>query len=239
MPSGGHSPVPLALYERLFEHTGEATLLARPDGTILRANSAACQALRIPEGRVIDLGLAGIVDGDPIPVELAARSENGVTTGLTRFRRPDGSSFPVGFTCAVIPANGSGPFSYVTFRDIGERRRDDRGLRESEAKFRVAFRTSPDSVNLNRLADGAFVEVNDGFTRLTGWTAEEVAGKTSARGGDLGRPRRPGAASRRPRAGRLRREPGGPFPQEGRDDPDGAHVGPPLQAPGGRPSSCR
>jgi two-component system, cell cycle sensor histidine kinase and response regulator CckA len=179
MSSGGHPPVPLALYERLFEHTGEATLLARPDGKILRANPAACQTLRLAEAQVIDLGLAGIVDGDALPVDLAARTESKVATGLTRFRRPDGSTFPVGFTCAVVPANGSGPFAYVTFRDIGERRRDDRGLRESEAKFRVAFRTSPDSVNLNRVADGGFVEVNDGFTRLTGWTAEEVAGKTS------------------------------------------------------------
>ncbi len=53
-------------------------------------------------------------------------------------------------------------------------------LRESEEKFRIAFKTSPDSVNINRLADGMYIEINEGFTHLTGYTWEDVKGKTSA-----------------------------------------------------------
>ena len=49
----------------------------------------------------------------------------------------------------------------------------------SEAKYAVAFRTSPDSVVICRLGDGMFIEVNDGFTALTGFTHEEVEGKTT------------------------------------------------------------
>ena len=65
-------------------------------------------------------------------------------------------------------------------QDQTERKRAADAIRESEERFRVAFQTSPDSVNLNRLADGGYVAVNEGFTRLTGWTAEEVIGRTSA-----------------------------------------------------------
>ncbi len=50
----------------------------------------------------------------------------------------------------------------------------------SEAKFATAFRTGPDAVNINRLADGMYLDVNEGFTALTGYTAADVAGKTSA-----------------------------------------------------------
>ncbi|HEX2394005.1 MAG TPA: PAS domain S-box protein [Bacteroidales bacterium] len=53
-------------------------------------------------------------------------------------------------------------------------------LKESEEKFRAAFRTSPDSINLNRLSDGLFVEINEGFTQLTGYTWADVRGKTSS-----------------------------------------------------------
>ncbi|MFN8205885.1 MAG: PAS domain S-box protein [Bacteroidales bacterium] len=53
-------------------------------------------------------------------------------------------------------------------------------LRISEERFRTAFFTSPDSVNLNRLRDGLYLEINEGFTRLTGYTAEDIKGKTSA-----------------------------------------------------------
>ena len=52
-------------------------------------------------------------------------------------------------------------------------------LRESEERYRTAFRASPDAVNINRLVDGLYIDVNQGFTRLTGWTREEVMGKTS------------------------------------------------------------
>jgi PAS domain S-box-containing protein len=52
-------------------------------------------------------------------------------------------------------------------------------LRESEEKFRVAFKISPDAININRLSDGLFIDINEGFTHLTGYTWKDVEGKTS------------------------------------------------------------
>jgi len=52
-------------------------------------------------------------------------------------------------------------------------------LRDSEERYRKAFKTSPDAVNINRMADGLYLDVNQGFERLTGWSADEVMGKTS------------------------------------------------------------
>ncbi len=52
-------------------------------------------------------------------------------------------------------------------------------LRTSEERFRLAFATNPDAINLSRLEDGLFVDVNNGFTHITGYTREEVIGKTA------------------------------------------------------------
>ena len=52
-------------------------------------------------------------------------------------------------------------------------------LAKSEGKFAVAFDASPDAININRLEDGLYVEVNTGFTDLTGFTFADVSGKTS------------------------------------------------------------
>lgn len=52
-------------------------------------------------------------------------------------------------------------------------------LRRSEQKFEAAFRSSPDAININRVSDGLYIETNDGFTNLTGFTAADVEGKTS------------------------------------------------------------
>ncbi len=58
-------------------------------------------------------------------------------------------------------------------------RRDTSTLRQSEAKFATAFRTSPDAITISRLSDGLYLEINDSFTTLTGYTAQDVVGKTS------------------------------------------------------------
>ena len=52
-------------------------------------------------------------------------------------------------------------------------------LQESEARYRTAFLTSPDAININRVEDGLYLEVNEGFLRLLGWRRDEVVGRTS------------------------------------------------------------
>ena len=53
------------------------------------------------------------------------------------------------------------------------------GLRRSEERYRIAFETSPDAININRLSDGLYLHANDSFLKLMGWSREEVIGKTS------------------------------------------------------------
>lgn len=65
-------------------------------------------------------------------------------------------------------------------RDITESKRMIKALKESEEKFRLAFTTSPDAININRLSDGMYVEINEGFTQITGFTRDDCIGKTSA-----------------------------------------------------------
>jgi diguanylate cyclase (GGDEF)-like protein/PAS domain S-box-containing protein len=53
-------------------------------------------------------------------------------------------------------------------------------IRGQERKFSVAFRSSPYAVLITRLADGMVVEVNSGFSELTGYAAPETVGRTSS-----------------------------------------------------------
>ncbi len=52
-------------------------------------------------------------------------------------------------------------------------------LKDSEERYRMAFRTSPDAININRRSDGCYLDVNDGFERMTGWRRDEVIGRSS------------------------------------------------------------
>jgi PAS domain S-box-containing protein len=65
------------------------------------------------------------------------------------------------------------------FHDITERKRAEEALRVSEEKFRKVFLSSADSININRLDDGKYVSINNGFTAVTGYTEADVIGRTS------------------------------------------------------------
>ncbi len=49
----------------------------------------------------------------------------------------------------------------------------------SENMFSAAFRLSPDAMAINTVPGAQFLEVNDTFTRLVGYTREEIIGKTA------------------------------------------------------------
>jgi|GEM_PF-2246961 len=71
-------------------------------------------------------------------------------------------------------------FCIGIFIDINERKLTEESLKESEDKFAKAFKISPDSINLIRMSDGRYLEVNEVFTKLTGYSYNEVVGKTSS-----------------------------------------------------------
>jgi len=49
-------------------------------------------------------------------------------------------------------------------------------LRLSEERYRLAFQINFDSIDICRLEDGKFIDVNDAFIRITGYKREEVIG---------------------------------------------------------------
>ena len=100
-----------------------------------------------------------------------------------RITRPDGA-------VRWIAARGKGVFSGVgserkaerligTVQDITDRKAAEKALRDSEEKFRTAFHSNPEAMSITTLADGVYLDVNDAFLRVTGFTREDVMGRES------------------------------------------------------------
>jgi PAS domain S-box-containing protein len=66
------------------------------------------------------------------------------------------------------------------FANALENKKTRQALQESEEHLRTVYETFPDSVTIINAEDGRCVDVNSAFTRLTGWTTEDVIGKTAA-----------------------------------------------------------
>jgi len=77
------------------------------------------------------------------------------------------------------------------FVDITERNRSAEQLRASEAKFSKAFHLSPAGLSIAALQDNRYIEVNDAFTTIFGYTREEAIGHTAVELGIWPDPARP------------------------------------------------
>jgi PAS domain S-box-containing protein len=64
-------------------------------------------------------------------------------------------------------------------RESEERRQAEETLRESEARFSTVYHSSPVGIGISRLADGTFLDVNDAFLAIYGYTRDEVIGHTA------------------------------------------------------------
>lgn len=63
--------------------------------------------------------------------------------------------------------------------DITERKQMEEAVRRSEEKFSKTFRHAPLMMTLSRVEDGAYLEVNERFVEVSGFSREEAIGKTS------------------------------------------------------------
>lgn len=95
------------------------------------------------------------------------------------FRRKDGST--VWTEVMITPMLGKDglPAGVIGLtRDISQRRASETALRESESMFSTIFRTSLVALTLLSVKDNTFYAVNDAFIKNSGYSREDVLGKT-------------------------------------------------------------
>jgi len=80
----------------------------------------------------------------------------------------------------VHDAEGHPTGILMTTRDITERKAVEDALREREESYRNVLDLAPDAITIVRREDATYLQVNDAFCRQTGYSAEEIIGRTSA-----------------------------------------------------------
>jgi PAS domain S-box-containing protein len=93
--------------------------------------------------------------------------------------RKDGSTLTIEASVALLRDDSGKPTGFRTItRDVTERKRAEEELRLSEERFSMAFHHNPEMITINTYKDGRYVEVNESVIRYTGYSREELIGKT-------------------------------------------------------------
>ncbi|MDD5143315.1 PAS domain S-box protein [Methanoregula sp.] len=71
------------------------------------------------------------------------------------------------------------PAVLISFRDITGRKLAEEDLRESEQKFSTLFEDNPVPLTLVSAEDGRFADINEAFLNGTGFSRQEVIGRTA------------------------------------------------------------
>ena len=104
---------------------------------------------------------------------------------LARYRRKDGQLIWAQVSASMIEIEEE-ICLLALVRDITEAKAAEErlaatqeALRESDARYRTAFQTSHNAVNISRLEDGLYYDVNKAFLEMMGYELDEVIGKTA------------------------------------------------------------
>jgi len=92
--------------------------------------------------------------------------------------RSSGEEFPIESSISQVELNGQ-KFYTVMLRDITELKQTVDELRQSQERFGKVFRANPQPMALTTLAEGRYLDVNESFLAVSGYSREEVIGHTS------------------------------------------------------------
>jgi PAS domain S-box-containing protein len=173
-------------YRILFESANDGIFLQDATG-FLDCNQRGAAMYGLPKEKIIGRSPADFCPerqpGGRLSSEVAAEKIHAAMGGEPQVfewqpLRSDGVPFDVEITLNRLELGGSVCLQAIV-RDITERKRAEQAEREHQELFSKFFQNDLVMMTLSDIASGRYIEVNDCFTQNSGFSRDEVIGRTS------------------------------------------------------------
>jgi PAS domain S-box-containing protein len=168
-------------YRDLVEHSEDILGTHDLDGRILTINPAPCRRLGYTVKEVLQMSIQDLLVPRfrrLYPHFIQQVQQTGYATGIMIVVTRGGEERVWEYTSTLRVDGVPAPVIRGMAHDVTDRYRAEQALRLSEAKFATAFRASPHAMTITSLRDGRFIDVNASFERQSGYSREELLGKT-------------------------------------------------------------
>jgi PAS domain S-box-containing protein len=168
-------------FRTMFERHNAVMLLIDPiSGSIIDANNAAERFYCYTKSQLRSMSIQeiNILPPDEVAIERNLALSQRRSHFIFPHRLADGAVRTVEVHSSPIEHHGELVLFSIIY-DITERELAEKALRESEDKFAKVFNYAPVLITLSNIDDGAYVDVNDKFCEVSGFTREASIGKTS------------------------------------------------------------
>jgi diguanylate cyclase (GGDEF)-like protein/PAS domain S-box-containing protein len=174
-------------FRAYFERAMVGMAATSPDMRWLEVNNAMCEILGYTREELLSMTWAELTHPDDLPANLVKFDQllKGKFDGdgyviENRFVRKDGRIVYARRAVRVLRrADGSPDYIVAVVEDITERMQAEEALRSSEEKFSTIFHNSPNPTSITRLEDGKILEINEAWSRITGYDRNEAIGRTA------------------------------------------------------------
>lgn len=165
----------------VLDLAADSVLIHDLDGNIIFANKSAYESRGYMMVEMIGMKLSQIIIPEQNKLFLLRMNELLKTRELrfeSNHMRKDGSVFLTETQVKLIEIEGN-KYCCSIIRDITERKRTEEELRMNKSLLISAFSKSPLLMTISDMATGNYLEVNDSFCTISGFSREEAVGKTS------------------------------------------------------------
>jgi len=165
-------------FRSLVQNSSDLVTILAPDGTILYASDSAERIVGYAPHDLVGSSLLSYLDGNGVQtVRGLLQNGNGKTNGAGPIefclRRADGSPVWLEAVGTNLLTDSTIRGIVLNARDVSERKRADRALRDSEERYRDLFDNASDLVCM-AAPDGSLLYVNHAWQEGTGYDEAEI-----------------------------------------------------------------
>ncbi|HPB24654.1 MAG TPA: PAS domain S-box protein [Bacteroidales bacterium] len=173
-------------FRSTFEGAPIGMCLNFTDGKFFEANNAFCQMIGYSIEELRSRNFIDITHPDDIEISKQFISDILQLEGSDsksiekRYLKKDGSLIWVITSVSLYRDTNDNPkYFIVQILDITEQKLTEQKLIEAKNQLEVVFNNGPDAILLTHIEDGHYIDSNKTFTRYTGYTPDDLRGKST------------------------------------------------------------